>query len=253
MNRKFKALMIDCDGTLIPNAFPGIPSGKVKKAITKASKYLHVGVATSRPLVELHHIIDTLSLSGPSIIDGGAQIIDFPSKKVLVQHPLKIRDYSKICDILIKYRTGRFVVNDNGIDIPFSKKLTPKNPLNIFILANPTDREKIENELSKIPTIVVHEILLWRTEELKGWIGLEITDASATKQHAILEVAKILGIDTHEIIGIGDGYTDFPLLMACGLKVAMGNAVENIKAIADYIAPPVEEDGVADVIERYVL
>ena len=64
---------------------------------------------------------------------------------------------------------------------------------------------------------------------------------------------KNLGINTHEIIGVGDGYNDFPLLMACGLKVAMGNAVEDLKAIADYIAPSVEEDGVADVIDKFIL
>jgi hydroxymethylpyrimidine pyrophosphatase-like HAD family hydrolase len=41
--------------------------------------------------------------------------------------------------------------------------------------------------------------------------------------------------------------------MACGLKVAMGNAVADVKAIANYIAPSVEEDGIADVIEKFVL
>lgn len=253
MKKKFKALIVDCDGTLFPNAFPGMPSEEVKQAITEASKYLHVGIATSRPLAELHHIVDTFSLSGPSIIDGGAQIIDFPSKKILVQHPLKIDDYSKLCNIITKYPIQRFEINDDGIDVPFSKTLIPKNPLNIFIVTNSIHKEKILDDLSKIPTIIVHEILLWEMDKFKGMVALEITDASATKQHAILEVAQMLKISTHEIIGIGDGYTDFPLLMACGLKVAMGNAVEDIKAIADYIAPPVEKDGVADVIERFVL
>lgn len=252
-NKKFKALIIDVDGTLIPNASDGVPSEKVKKAIALASKYLHIGIATSRPLAELQHIVDILYLSGPSIVDGGAQIIDFPSRNILIQYPLKIDDYSKVCNILVKYPTQRFVVNDNGIDVPFSKILTPKNPLNIFTLINSDGKEKIVDELSKISTIVVHEILLWKTEAFEGRVGLEITDASATKQHAILEVAKALGISTHEIIGIGDGYNDFPLLMACGFKVAMGNAVDDLKAIADYIAPTVEEDGVADVINRFVL
>ncbi len=57
----------------------------------------------------------------------------------------------------------------------------------------------------------------------------------------------------NEIIGVGDSYNDFPLLMACGLKVAMGNAAPELKEIADYIAPTVEEDGVVDVIKRFVL
>lgn len=41
--------------------------------------------------------------------------------------------------------------------------------------------------------------------------------------------------------------------MACGLKVAMGSAVEDLKAIADYIAPSVDEDGVVDVIQKFIL
>ena len=50
---------------------------------------------------------------------------------------------------------------------------------------------------------------------------------------------------------MGDGYNDFSLLMACGLKVAMGNAVEELKSIADYIAPTVENDGLSNVIAKY--
>jgi hydroxymethylpyrimidine pyrophosphatase-like HAD family hydrolase len=41
--------------------------------------------------------------------------------------------------------------------------------------------------------------------------------------------------------------------MACGFKVAMGNAVPELKAIADYIAPSVEEDGLAHVLEKYII
>ena len=44
-----------------------------------------------------------------------------------------------------------------------------------------------------------------------------------------------------------------PLLMACGLKVAMGNGVPELKEIADYVAPSVDEDGISDVIEKFVL
>lgn len=41
--------------------------------------------------------------------------------------------------------------------------------------------------------------------------------------------------------------------MACGLRVAMGNAVDDLKAIADYIAPSVDDDGLAEVIEKFIL
>ena len=84
-------------------------------------------------------------------------------------------------------------------------------------------------------------------------MSLDIASSSASKLHGIMEVAKILNIRTEEIIGVGDGYNDFPLLMACGLKIAMGNAVPELKAIADFIAPTVQDDGVATIIEKFVL
>jgi len=53
------------------------------------------------------------------------------------------------------------------------------------------------------------------------------------------------------MVGVGDSYNDFPLLMACGLKAAMGNSVKEILDIADYVAPSVNDDGLADVIEKF--
>ena len=84
-------------------------------------------------------------------------------------------------------------------------------------------------------------------------MSIHVTGSEASKLHGIVEVARILNIKTEEIIGVGDGYNDFPLLLACGLKVAMGNAIPELKAIADFIAPTVEEDGVAVVLEKFVL
>ena len=55
------------------------------------------------------------------------------------------------------------------------------------------------------------------------------------------------------MIGVGDARNDAPLLNVCGLKVAMGNADDKLKKIAHYIAPSVDEDGVAHVVERFIL
>lgn len=64
-------------------------------------------------------------------------------------------------------------------------------------------------------------------------------------------MARILGTQTTEIVGVGDSYNGIPLLQGCGLKIAMGNAVEELKVEADYIAPSVDNDGLVDVIEKY--
>lgn len=247
--KKYKALILDVDGTLIPNKRDGIPSQKVVEMIAKASKILHVGVATSRPYFLLSHIVDHLKLSGPSIIVGGAQIIDTTSKKILFEKPLLKEDVFKVTNIL-KTLPVSLTVFDSGKDIVVSQRYKPKNPLQLWIHGLISQKaEMYINKLSHIPTIDVQRLPSWKKDK----IDIGINHASATKQHAIFEIAKLLNIETHEIIGVGDGYNDFPLLMACGLKVAMGNAVDELKAIADYIAPSVEEDGVAHVIEKFIL
>ena len=65
---KYKALICDVDGTLIPNRKQGMPSKKVIAAIKKAQQVLHVGVATARIYNDVHHILHALKLSGPSIV-----------------------------------------------------------------------------------------------------------------------------------------------------------------------------------------
>lgn len=82
---------------------------------------------------------------------------------------------------------------------------------------------------------------------------LDITHEEVSKLHGIVDVAKLIGVETKDSIGVGDGHNDFPLLLACGLKIAMGNAVPELKAIADFVAPTVNEDGVAVVIEKFIL
>lgn len=221
-----------------------MPSLKVKDAIAKASKLIHIGVATSRPYFMLAHIVNHLKLSGPSIISGGSQIIDIASKKTLWEQTLNPNDVQNICKILKREKIS-FFVQDNGQDLRFSKTYKPKKPFSIYVPALPLlTADDIVEKISHVSTIATYKIPSWE----KKRVDIHISHVYGTKQHGILEVAKILGMYTHEIIGVGDGGNDMPLLMACGLRVAMGNAVEDLEAIAHYIAPSVENDGVTDVI-----
>lgn len=244
---KYKALIVDIDGTLIKD-FHDRPSKRLTQAIQKASKKVHVGLATSRPLMHTFHIMDHLLLSGPSIVTNGAEIIDSTSKKILFQQPFEKETMSHLIPIIEKYHLTA-LINENGQDVEYQHGYTWEHTLDVWFPSVPDKYlESIRKELDQIPSIYY-----WDGASQHRGYDMVITHAAATKQHGILEVAKILGIDTHEIIGIGDGPNDFPLLMACGLKVAMGNAIEDLKAIADYVAPPVTEDGVADVIEKFIL
>lgn len=247
--KTFKALLTDVDGTLIPNKPDGLPSQRVMDAITAAQEKIHIGIATSRPLFFAQHIFDHVPLSGPCIVSGGSQIYDATTKKIVWERPVEHDDFWKVIDIILPH-TEKILVNEGDRDGEFTRSYKPDKPLGICVNAISVELADILiDELSVIPGITPLKL----TSHTPGTVTVDVVHALATKQHGVFEVAKILDIDPSEIIGIGDGYNDFPLLMACGLKVAMGNAPDDLKAIADYVAPSIDEDGLADTIEKFVL
>lgn len=248
--KRYKAIIFDVDGTLIPNKIDGLPSKKVVQYILKANKILHIGVATSRPHSLLSRIAKRLKLFGPSIIHSGARVIDIASQKILWEQTIDEKSIKKLYGIFRKHNLNASI-NDDGNDIKFSKNYTPKKPLTGWVLAvTPNVANILVKEISEIPNLIAHKLPSWSGGDN---ISVSFTHSFATKKHALLETAKILKIETSEIIGVGDGHNDLPLLAPCGLKIAMGNADSELKAIADYVAPSVENDGVADIIEKFVL
>ena len=81
---------------------------------------------------------------------------------------------------------------------------------------------------------------------------LEITAGGASKGQALGALCRHLGIDIRDTMAFGDRDNDTDMLVAAGIGVAMGNAVEELKAVADYITDSNDEDGIARAIERFV-
>ena len=249
--KQFKALITDVDGTLIENGREAIPSKAMIEAVRRASELIHVGVATSRPLYMLNNIFGPLNLSGPSIINGGAQVIDAKTKKILWRRNIAEEDFFKAVEIIQKFNLPFFIQEGQPEDVYYSPGYQPDEKVLQIALVGLEEKtaRSLRRKLKVISGLGIHLVPDW----VKNRVGIIITHAEATKQYGIFQVAKILGIDTKEIIGVGDGYNDFPLLLACGLKVAMGDAPEDLKAIADIVVPPATKDGLVEVINQYIL
>ena len=82
---------------------------------------------------------------------------------------------------------------------------------------------------------------------------LEITDPTATKGAAVLYLARRFGVLPGETMCFGDSQNDLSMIECAGTGVVMANAREEIRARADLVAPSNEEEGVAQVLEQYVL
>jgi 5-amino-6-(5-phospho-D-ribitylamino)uracil phosphatase len=246
---KYKVLMLDVDGTLSPYSkteMPMMPSDCVVQAIKKAEGSLLIGLATSRPLSKIKEIIRITGLNGPSILSNGAQIIDSNTLNSIWEKPVNSTALEKLFDISQHYKIDTYFSNfSENIHVESKQQLLSIPVADFFFDGiNFQDKEFVDAEISTIEGIAIHRMSSKWVDKFE----LSITNTDATKLHAINEVARIVGIDTSEIIGVGDGYNDIPLLEACGLKVAMGNAVEELKQIADFIVPSVDEDGIKVLI-----
>ncbi len=248
---KYKALFLDIDGTVVANSKLALPTVRVTEAIRKASEKVHICLATGRPLYLAQPVIDHLAYKGFCITSDGTQIYDLEKKKIVREETFGYESLLEIYRVAKMHHEPLFINEGVGKEFEFSPgPYKPQKVLTGFIPElSKAHADEVMKDLEMIPSVASRKGVSWTD----GLEFISISSPSGTKLHGITEVAKIFGIETHEMIGVGDGYNDFPLLMACGLKVAMGNAVPELKEIADYVAPSVSQDGVADVIEKYIL
>ena len=82
---------------------------------------------------------------------------------------------------------------------------------------------------------------------------LEFYSSKVSKATALEQIGRMLGVEPQEMIAVGDGRNDIPMLRFAGLGVAMGNAPQDVRDAADAETRSNEQDGVAAVIETYML
>lgn len=245
---KFKALVFDLDGTALRVGGENFPSQPVIKAVFEAKKHVLVSVATGRRTANSKKILNVFDLVSPSIIMGGAAIIDPKTGEIIFQNVLDRKIIRQVADIAKEYPGEIFMGDGPILD---RKKDFEISDCPIIYLRNPNTEiaEKIADRLKDIHGISYVYTPSW----IKGWIDINVTDSKATKKHALEKLIGILGVKKEEVMVVGDSFNDFPLFEAGGFKVAMGNAEEALKAKADFIAPTVDEDGLAFVINKFIL
>ena len=112
-----------------------------------------------------------------------------------------------------------------------------------FISHDQNERDELSREISGRWN--VRTVVTWKTD-------VEIGNPDADKGMAVTELAQSLGIAKAGIMAIGDNGNDIGMLKAAGIAVAMGNAEDEVKALADMVTGSNEEDGAAMIIEKLI-
>lgn len=80
---------------------------------------------------------------------------------------------------------------------------------------------------------------------------IDITASCANKASGITAIANKNGIDISEVMAFGDGGNDLSMLRAAGIGVAMGNSLNEVKEIADYVTHSVDNGGIASALRHF--
>lgn len=258
---KYKLIISDYDGTLAGR------DNKISPSVIKAIKaWLSAGhrftIATGRQYLMIKKHLDELNIAAPVIVRGGSEIVDSKNGKVLYSKMISTETLQEIMHILKENGFEISIEKDDKIYSDYYRrpqfqdiitfKMLSEFPLSqvpkmvIFALQDIESKSKFVEKvlIKKFPEL--HIVKIYALEGM-GW---DITSTEATKHLMVLELIKMLDLNREEVVGVGNGYNDFSLLEACGFKVAMGNATEELKAIADLVVPSYQEDGVAVLIEK---
>ena len=227
-SKKIKALFFDIDGTLVSFDTHKIPQTTVD-ALEQAKKNgVEVYISTGRPPMIINNLGQIEHLIDGYITTNGARCF-------VGEHHLAIHHYTdEVYEIFAK-----------GLGVDCHIFLTDVKDLGDEAVLQVTPFCSEEQEKLLMPTLQNCTSGRWHPA------FTDITAADADKGKGLHAMADYLGLNISETMAFGDGGNDITIVQEAGIGVAMGNAGDNLKAVADYITTSVDEDGVMNALLKY--
>ena len=145
------------------------------------------------------------------------------------------------------YEIQRYCNNQHTTYVVKSFDEIKKDRVNKILAIDYNNPEKIDKLEKELPRVFPNLYIVKSTPYF-----LEFSNPEASKYCAVKFLQKYWNLEDKEILTIGDQNNDIALLEAGGIKIAMGNATEKLKSIADYVTDTVFNDGFVKAMEKFV-
>jgi Cof subfamily protein (haloacid dehalogenase superfamily) len=274
VGKDIKLLVLDIDGTIaghdnqvsetIKQAITAVQAKGIQVAIATGRMYcsalrFHQDIKSTLPLVAYqgawiqdphdHKIHRHLAVSA----DIAHQLLDYfeqPELRSLLSVHFYINDQLYVREITTE--TESYAERCSVTPIPVGDlRQVLKNHQPTKVLALCDDASLIQQLLGNL-RCQYQPAELYMTTSVATF--LEAANTHANKGNAVRYLAEeLLGLERHNVMTIGDNFNDVEMLEYAGIGVAMGSAPEPVQAIANWVAPSVENDGSAIAIEKFLL
>lgn len=266
-----KLVAIDLDGTLL-NEEKRI-SDRNKEALRKAKEQgVKIVLCTGRPLAAMAHYLEELMLVEEgdfSITFNGGLVQKNDTGTIIEKKVMEVSDIKALYQLAAQLELPLDVLSDGTVlQLPTApEKQSLYNVLNNLLEFQAAELEMITEDMILNKAVIAYDqsVLDPKIKEIPAHFHekyeiiktrsmlLEFMPKGVTKAYGISLLAADLGILPEEVMAIGDEENDLPMVEYAGMGVAMDNAVDAVKEVANYITSSNEEDGVAEVIEKFVL
>ncbi|MGX7245076.1 Cof-type HAD-IIB family hydrolase [Enterococcus quebecensis] len=266
-----KLVAIDLDGTLLNSNKEISARNKAALAQAKAAG-VKIVICTGRPLAAIGIYLDALNLRDNgdySITFNGGLVQKNDTGEIIEKASMPLENVHDLFQLASSLNVPLDILSDGLVlQLPTTQdyeslysqlnklltyesyevaELTADRIYNKAVIA--VDETYLDEQIKKIPSAFYtrYEVIKTRTNLL------EFMPKGITKAYGISLLARDLGIKQEEIMTIGDEENDLPMIEYAGLGVAMENAIDKVKDLADVITDTNDNDGVAQVVEKFVL
>lgn len=275
-----KVIIMDVDGTLTNDQKKITP--KTKEALLRAEEQGAILIlASGRPTSGLMDIARELKMDqyhGLLVSYNGSKVVDCQTQETLFNQALSVEEGKAVLEHMKKFDRvrpmidkGEYMYVNNVYDHMITWRGKPFNVMEYesrggkFKLCEIDDLAAfVDFPLNKILTTSDPEYLQEHYQEMKapfeetlscmftGDFYFEFTAQGIDKAKALDTVLIPMGYRQDQMIAFGDGHNDATMVKYAGIGVAMGNAVEDLKNIADEITLSNEEDGIAESLYKHM-
>ena len=264
----YRLLAIDLDGTLLNPRPQKTITLRTRRALQQAvDAGIRIVIATGQSLAVLQHICASLPIEGPQIIENGAQIADVKTGHIYHERLLPAQYVRPVLIALQQagfhraYHTRSRVYADVEtprvrqwyrspvppvIEVADVASLYPEPCIKVVGVG---EESRLRAHRSELMSLFAGQLYITQS----AYDLLEFLHPAVSKKQGLMTIARDLGIESAEIVAIGDGHNDIGMIQFAGLGVAMGNAHDEVKSLADHVTLSNAEDGVAVVIENLIL
>jgi len=269
----YRLIALDLDGTTVETGRE--PSRQVRRALYQAQACgVKVVLATGRAFDSAREYATALAVKGPLVCLQGALVRDVAEgaetllADCLPEEPLRdVIEFAGERDLEFTLYTedaiyvSHMYSSREYYDLWFSLPLHHVPDLaevagNLYRKGVPLVKGLFIGQPATLGALEadLNARLTGRLEVMRSHANfLEVLAPGVSKARAVAFLAARYEVAQHETIAVGDSGNDISMIRWAGLGVAMANASPDVRASADWIAPSVSDDGVAAVIDRFIL